>query len=512
LSADALDLQSWVARVLNRRPAVGLAVGIVRDGRLGSFAAHGFADIPTRRAVTRDTVFRIASITKTFTAVAVMQLWEQGLVDLDTPANGYLRAFQLVPARDGWPEPTLRHLLTHTAGVPKLVHPTQALRSRWFGESVSRGTPLPALGDFYGGALRVVAEPGTTFNYTDHSLATVGQIVEDVTGQPLDRYFREHIFAPLGMDDSDLLPSEHVTERQATGYRLTRRGPRAVTDRDWVTSAASSIYSTPADMARYVAALVGDGTGERGGVLEPATLALMFAPHYQTDPRIPGVGLGFFRDEIGGQPVIEHQGILPGFNGQLYLAPDEGLGVLGLTNGSRSAVVWLAAEMSRLLGELIGSSADGVRTDVAHHAEVWGELCGRYTPIAQRSDTQVLGLVGAGAEVRVRHGQLVLRALSPLPSVFRGFVLHPDDPDDPFLFRIDLSAYDLGSVMVAFSRHGGSTRIHLGGVVPITAEKRNRPTDGSGHRQLPRRRRRRVPVRCTRDPAPGRRADVAPAR
>ena len=471
MSADTRDLQSWIVHVLNRRPAVGLAVGIVRDGSLASFAAHGLADIPTRRAVTRDTVFRIASITKTITAVAVMQLWEQRLVDLDTPANDYLRAFQLVPAHKDWREATLRYMLTHTAGVPKLVHPTQALHSGWFGESVPLNRPLPDLGDFYGGALRLVAEPGTTFNYTDHSLAAAGQIVEDVTGEPLDRYFREHIFEPLGMDDSDLQRSEHLTARLATGYKLTRGGPRAVTDRNWVTSAASSIYSTAADMARYVAALVGGGTGERRTMLKPETLAVMFAPHHQTDARIPGVGLGFFRDEIGRQSVIEHQGILPGFNSQVYLAPDKGVGVLGFTNGARNAVVWLAAEMSRLLGELIGAPEDDVRTDVAHHAESWGELCGRYTPIAQRSDTQVLGLVGAGAEVRVRRGQLVLRALSPLPSVFRGFVLHPDDPDDPFAFRIDLSTYDLGTVKVVFSRHAAATRLHLGGVLPLTAEK-----------------------------------------
>src|SRR5687768_16662087 len=119
MSADTLDLQARIAHILNRRPAVGLAVGIVRNGSLVSFAAHGLADIPNRRPVTRDTVFRIASITKTFTAVAVMQLWEQGLVDLDAPANRYLRSFQLVPARTTWREPTLGHLLTHTAGVPK---------------------------------------------------------------------------------------------------------------------------------------------------------------------------------------------------------------------------------------------------------------------------------------------------------------------------------------------------------------------------------------------------------
>ena len=472
MSADTLDLQSWTAHVLNRRPAVGFAVTTVRGGAPPSFATHGLADIPSWRPVTDDTVFRIASTTKTFTAIAVMQLWEQGLVDLDTPANDYLRAFRLVPAQQGWSNATVRHLLTHTAGVPKLVRPTQALRSGWFGESVPLTADVPDLGQFYGGALRLVAEPGTTFCYSDHSLAAAGQIVEDVSGQPLDQYFREHIFEPLAMDDSDLLRSDRVSADLATGYKLTRRGPRAVTDRNWVTAAASSIYSTPADMARYVAALVGGGTGERGVVLTPETLALMFQPHYQTDPRIPGVGLGFFRDEIGGQPVIEHQGILPGFNSQLYLAPDKGVGVVGFTNGARNAVVWRAAAMARLLGEIIRASEDVIRTDVPHHAELWAQLCGRYTPIAQRSDTQVLGLVGAGAQVRVRHGQLMLRALSPLPPVFRGFVLHPDDPEDPDVFRIDLSPYDLGTAKVVFSRHGDTTRLHLGGVLPLTAEKR----------------------------------------
>jgi len=92
MSADTLDLPSRLAHVLNRRPAVGLAVAIVRHRALASFAAHGLADVPSRRPVTRDTVFRIASITKTFTAVAVMQLWEQGLADLDAPANDYLSA------------------------------------------------------------------------------------------------------------------------------------------------------------------------------------------------------------------------------------------------------------------------------------------------------------------------------------------------------------------------------------------------------------------------------------
>ncbi|HEX6254522.1 MAG TPA: serine hydrolase domain-containing protein [Euzebyales bacterium] len=472
MSHDVLDLEARVTEILNRRPAVGLAVGIVRDGALASFSARGVADIATSRPVTQTTVFRIGSITKTFTAVAVMQLCEQGLVDLEAPANDYLRAFRLVPARDGWRPATVRHLLTHTAGVPKLVRPSRAVFSGWPGESVRLDHSVPGLGEFYGGRLRLMAEPGATFNYSDHSLAAVGQIVEDVSGQPLDRYLREHIFEPLGMDDSDLLRSAHVTSQLATGYKLGAHGPIAVTDRHWVTAAASSIYSTPADMARYVAALLDGGAGGHASILRPETLAMMFRPHWQPDPRIPGMGLGFFRDVLGDQQVVEHQGILPGFNGQLYLAPDDGVGVLGFTNGARNAVVWLTAEMARLLGDLSDAPRDAIRTDVAHHPEIWGDLCGWYTPIAQRNDTMVWAMAGAGAQVRVRRGRLMLRAISPLPAAYRGFELHPDDEHDPYVFRIDLGSYDLGTAKVVFDRDDQSTRVHLGGSVPLSAAKR----------------------------------------
>ena len=118
-------------------------------------ATYGTTELGVDNRPDADTHFRIASITKTFTAVAVMQLWEQGLVDLDAPANDYLRAFRLVPARDGWRPATVRHLLTHTAGVPKLVRPSRAVFSGWPGESVRLAHSVPGLGEFYGGRARV---------------------------------------------------------------------------------------------------------------------------------------------------------------------------------------------------------------------------------------------------------------------------------------------------------------------------------------------------------------------
>jgi CubicO group peptidase (beta-lactamase class C family) len=118
------DIERAVKEILNRRPAVGLGLGVVQEGRLEYFSGHGLADIPSRRQITQDTVFRVGSITKTFTAIAVMQLWERGLVDLDAPANHYLRAYKLVPARASFRPATIRHLLTHTAGIPEVLRPS----------------------------------------------------------------------------------------------------------------------------------------------------------------------------------------------------------------------------------------------------------------------------------------------------------------------------------------------------------------------------------------------------
>ena len=276
-SVDEPELKARVGEVLNRWPVAGLAVGVVRHGSLAWFHGHGVADIASGHAGRQDTVFRIASITKTITAIAVMQLQEQGLVDLDAPASAYLRAYRLIPAKAGFRPATLRHLLTHTAGVRAVRKPSDLLRPA-LGWGTRAGRPAPPLAEYYRGGLRIDAEPGTKWAYSNHGFATLGQIVEDVSGIPFGRYLRERVFGPLGMDHSDLARSGRVRPRLATGYVLRSRGLKAVTDREVVTAGAGSVYSTTGDMARYAAALLGGGANEHGRVLEPATLAAMFEP------------------------------------------------------------------------------------------------------------------------------------------------------------------------------------------------------------------------------------------
>ena len=466
------ELTGRVDEILNRHPAVGLAVGVVRNGSLEYFHAQGLANIASKTPITEDTVFRIASITKTITAIAVMQLWERGLVDLDAPANDYLHAFKLVPAKASFRPATVRHLLTHTAGIPQVLH-----LSDWLfperRESFKIGR-APTLAEYYRdrGGLHPVVEPGTTFAYGDHTFGTLGQIIEDVSGMPLDHYFRERIFDPLGMADSDLLRSERVRAHLATGYTIGSHGVETVADCEGVTAGAGSIYSTPRDMARYMAALLGGGTNDHGQVLKPETMASMFAPQFQTDPRVAGFGLGFWRSHLGGHVAIWHEGTMPGFNSQIWLAPDDGVGVIAFTNGARGAMSWFIVEASRLLGEVLGVPDEVIRADVPHHPERWGDLRGWYRLSAQWTDMQSRLMGGLGAEVFVRGGQLMIRVLSPIPLLYRGFALHPDDENDPDVFRIDLGKYGFGTQRVVFSRdaRGAARGMHID-VLPLRLEK-----------------------------------------
>jgi CubicO group peptidase (beta-lactamase class C family) len=419
-------------------------------------------------------------------------LCEEGLVDLDAPANEYLRAYKLVLAQVGFRPATVRHLLTHTSGIPEarhasdLFHPEAGpFEGRPLHLSVKFGEPLPSLAEYYRGGLREVAQPGTAFAYSNHGFATLGQIVEDVSGMPLKRYFRERIFEPLGMKDTDLVRSERVASRLATGYALGCRGAKAVPDRDWTGPGGGGIYSTTRDIARFAAALMGGGANEHGSVLEPSTLARMFEPHHRPDPRLPGWGLGFARAEAGTHRVVGHDGILPGFNSELLVAPDDGLAIVAFTNGSKGAFVWMETEFKRLLRHLLDVPDEVIRTDIPHHPEVWEELCGRYRLPPRISDLRGRLAIAGGVEVFVRGGRLMIRALAPIPALYRGLPLNPDDEDDPYIFRLDLSEVGMSTVRVVFGRDVASdtAAIHadLGGQ-PLSLIRR--PTEGRARAPL----------------------------
>jgi CubicO group peptidase (beta-lactamase class C family) len=460
-----------VREVVALHPSVGLAVAVIRDGRVASFASHGLRGMADRAPVTPDTGFRIGSITKLFTAIAILQVWEEGRLDLDAPAPESLRAFRIVPAASGIGLPTIRHLLTHTSGIPEVRHLADLLHPDWgpwasrpAEWSVRAGERLPSLAEVYRDGLRVVVEPGSAFAYSNHGFATLGQIVEDVSGMPLARYLRERVFEPLGMDRTELERTHRVTEGLATGYVLGATGPRPVPDRDWVCLGAGGAYSTARDLARFATALLGGGSNAQGSILRPATLAMMLQPDYQPDARLPGMGLAFFRHDLGGQRAVGHDGILPGFQSALLVAPDAGTAVVGLTNGSHAAMTWLPRELDRLLRRIVGVPEDAVRHDIPQRPDTWPELCGRYRLPPRISDVRQILATGGGVEVAVRGGRLMARLRTPVPGLSAWHPLHPDDAVDPAVHRVDLSRFGMGTIRLAFARHasghGGMTHLH----------------------------------------------------
>jgi hypothetical protein len=279
------------------------------------------------------------------------------------------------------------------------------------------------------------------------------------------------------MADTDLVRSVGVQSRLATGYQLRAGGPRPYPDYEVVTAGGAAAYSTPRDIARYLAALLGGGANEHGSVLKPETLAIMFAPQYQPDPRIPGVGLAFFRGSAGGRTVFEHQGVVPAFTSQIFLAPDDGIGLMAFTNGTTRGMFWLPVETDRLFHHLLGAPDKAIRTDLPHHPEIWANICGWYYLPGPLTDVRVRGMIGAGFEVFVRRGQLFCRCLSPVFPLLKGFALHPDDPEDPYVFRGDLGEFDLTLRLVFSQTRGeGTTAVHLD-LMPVSAHKQRSATN-----------------------------------
>jgi hypothetical protein len=259
------------------------------------------------------------------------------------------------------------------------------------------------------------------------------------------------------MKQTDLVRSQRARERLATGYVLRSRGLKAVADREVLTPGGSGVYSSAADIARYVSALLRITSGEQESVLTPRALAEMFQPHFQPDPRLPGMGLGFELSRARDHRVVRKGGTMSGFLSAFSLAPDEGVGVVVLTNTGGLDNRGIAEPLAEaLLRRLLALPDKSVRTDIPPRPEIWRELCGWYAPDpGPVTNLFTRATLGAGFEVAVRGGQLTLTPLHPVPAIRQGMRLHPDDPDDPWVFRVEFAGYGF-DLPVAFSPGAGS--------------------------------------------------------
>ena len=449
------DARSLLVAAMRRHGLGGAAVAIVREGERPTFECVGLADRKTNRSVDPDTVFRIASISKTMTAIGLMQLRDRGLVELDEPVNTYLKRFTVEPPPGG-PEVTCRHLLTHTAGIGEVPRWSDLVRREVWG--VGRPGTTPAdLGTSYRGTLRPETAAGVKWAYANHGFAVLGAVVEDVSGRSFAGYMHDHLFQPLGMDSTECTRTERTDDRLARGYHWMFGRLSPVKDYDFTLLGPGSVASSLSDMATYAEWLLHGGPGAHRDVLRPESLTEMMSPQYSLDPRLPGMGLAFFVDRLGGHRVAGHDGNNPGFASALLAAPDDALGVVVLTNTSTFIGAHLLAGtiLSSVLG-VADSAAELPRPDLADHPHLWHELLGHYAPKPGfLTNLRPWQMTGGEVQVVVKHRRLVIRALSPIRQVREGLCLHSTDETDPLLFTVKVEGL---IVPVAFTR-GATGRV-----------------------------------------------------
>jgi len=287
-----------------------LALAVVHGDSILFMKGYGTEDQDERRPVSVDqTLFNVASLSKLVTATAAMQLVEQGKLTLDGDIASVLSDFRIVGKG---PPVSLRHLLTHTSG----------LEEPFLREVVAHPAALISLGDYFAAhPPRRGRTPGGEIRYSNYGMALAGHMVERASGESFYDYVKRHILTPLAMTNSSFRqpPPPALAGRVATAG--SGPVPNAL-----LTYPAGSLVSSASDMARFMIAHLNGGRLGTGRVLADSTARLMHTTQWRADPRIPGVGLGFFESDIGGEPGLFHTGARTHFS-LLYLFPDRRVGI-----------------------------------------------------------------------------------------------------------------------------------------------------------------------------------------
>lgn len=332
-----------------RREIPGGALVVVQDGRIAHLRGFGVEDLETRRPVDPEaTAFYLASVTKPFTATAVMQLVEQGKLDLDVDVNATLRRFK-VPTT--FPQAiTLHHLLTHTAGF----------EDRTIGYLPRPGEKAVPLDRILARQLPArVFPPGRLASYSNYGYGLAGHLVEVASGQAFSDYLEDHVLAPLGMASSTAhIPPPDLATRVATSYVFDQRSgamrPQPLGARNVLP--AGSILATPRDVGRFVLAHLASGVVDGRRILRSESIERMHRRQFSHHPALPGVAYGFYERFYRGHRLLEHAGGVPGWATLLVLAPERGVGIFVASNQSTSAPN--TAAVAALLGELYGPDPD----------------------------------------------------------------------------------------------------------------------------------------------------------
>ena len=348
----AADVASFLDGIvplqLKRNDIAGATIAVVKDGKLLFAKGYGYADVKSKKPVSADeTMFRPGSISKLFTWTAIMQLYEQGKLDLDRDINDYLD-FK-IPDAFGKPI-TLKNVMTHTPGFEEQV------------KDLFDTKPIaPNLGQYLKTHIPGrIYPPGTVPAYSNYATAVAGYIVERVSGRPFEQYVTENIIQPLKMTHSTFsqpLPQEFAPF-MSSGYRL---GSDNAESFEVVNPfPAGSLSSTAADMAQFMIAHLQDGQLADARILKPETARLMHSRLFALDDAANAMCYGFYEETRNNQRIIGHGGDTIFFHSDLHLVLDQKVGFF---------VSYNSAGNSSGLGD-------------SPRATLWGAFLDRYYPAA----------------------------------------------------------------------------------------------------------------------------------
>ncbi len=399
-------LDKWIEYTAHKNHQPGLAVGIVYDGELLWGKGYGYADLDAKQPVTLDTRFRIASISKTFTAVAIMQLRDAGKLGLDDPVSKYLSWFTLRYADA--PEITIRNLLTHTSGLPRDSHgPMWTELDAPEKEEFVRETSLR----------HPTRPPYDHYAYSNLGYSLLGDIIEAISGQSWADYLQQNILNPLGMSETFPVPKSDDPQL-AKGYsRLSDTYERFAMGFFLMNSfeASANLASSVNDLVKYTGLHLIKG---KSSILSDHTLRDMHRIHWVNDKWDGGYGLGIGLYKINDWIISGHTGGYPGYLTAFTLCQKHNTAIIVLTNALGSNPEQYIDQAYKLvLPEIIKAT----ETAKPEANPAWEKFVGDY--VSDWGETKVI----------VRHGQL--QAISLAYIDMPASVLLPTDQENVFTLQ-----------------------------------------------------------------------------
>jgi CubicO group peptidase (beta-lactamase class C family) len=420
----AADIESFLDGVmplqLAREDIAGAVIAVVKDGKILFAKGYGYSDVAKRTPVSPEaTLFRPGSISKLFTWTAVMQLVEQGKLDLDSDVNRYLD-FKIP---DTYPKPiTLRNIMTHTSGF-------EETDKELFLPDVKDLKPLD---DYLKTHLpQRIFPPGVTPAYSNYATCVAGYIVQRVSGQPYDDYIESHILKPLGMAHTSFrqpLP-DALKPLLSNGYNVASKPAKPFEVVQPWPAGSSSVSAN--DITRFMIAHLQDGQFESVQILRPETAQLMHSRQFENNPRLNGMALGFYEETRNGHRIIGHGGDTICFHSDLHLIPDAGLGFfISYNSAGKGEISPRSAVWNQFLDRYFPYTPPAAT--MVPNSEDARMVSGDYI-ISRRSQTTILSLLTLLGELKVSQNTdgtisaSAFKELSGQPKHFREIA--------PLLFR-----------------------------------------------------------------------------